>query len=61
VTRLRNGRPGFDSRQEQEYFSLRHRVQTGSGGPLSVLSNWYWSPLARGKTAGAWSWPITSI
>jgi hypothetical protein len=30
VTRLRAGRPGFDSRQEQEYLSLRHRVQTDS-------------------------------
>jgi hypothetical protein len=24
-------RPGFDSRQELEFFSLRHRVQPGSG------------------------------
>jgi hypothetical protein len=31
VIRLRAGRPGFDFRQKQRYFSLRHRVQTGSG------------------------------
>jgi len=30
VTRIRTGRPGFDSRQRKEY-SLRQRVQTGSG------------------------------
>jgi len=31
VTRLRAGRPRFDSRQVQGSFSLRHRVQTGFG------------------------------
>jgi hypothetical protein len=31
VTRLRVGRPGFDYRQEQQFYSLSHRVQTGSG------------------------------
>jgi hypothetical protein len=31
ATRLQAGRPGFDSRQEQGYFSLRHCVQTSSG------------------------------
>jgi len=31
VTRLRAGRPGFVSRQGRGSFSLRHRVQTGSG------------------------------
>jgi hypothetical protein len=31
VTRLRVGRPGFDSRQGQGNFYLRHRVQKSSG------------------------------
>jgi len=30
-TRLRAGRPGFDFRQRQGFFPIRHRVQTGSG------------------------------
>jgi hypothetical protein len=30
VTRLRTGRPGFDSQRRQGFFSLRHLVQTGS-------------------------------
>jgi len=30
LSRLRAGRPAFDSRKG-EFFSLRHRVQSGSG------------------------------
>jgi len=31
VIRLRAGRREFHSRHEQGFFSVRHRVQTGSG------------------------------
>jgi hypothetical protein len=42
VAKLRAGQPGFDSRQEQRPFSLRHRVQIRSGDhPPSLLSNGY--------------------
>jgi hypothetical protein len=46
VTRLRAGRPGFDYRQEKGL----------------CLSNAYWRGVfPGGKTAGAWSWPPTSM
>jgi len=56
VTRLKAGRPGLDSLQGLGFFSVRHRVQTGSGAhPTSY-------PMGNGgKEAGAWSWPLTSI
>jgi hypothetical protein len=56
VTELRAGRPGFDSRHEQELFSLRHRVQTQSGAhPVSYqMGTGY-------KVAGTWTLPLTSI
>jgi hypothetical protein len=42
-------------------FSIRHRVQTGSGAhPASYPIGTVGSFLG-GKTAGAWSWQLTSI
>jgi len=41
-------------------FSLRHRVQTGSGANPSS-SKHYRGLFSRGKESGAWSWPLTSI
>jgi len=45
--KLRDGRPGFVSRQEHsdDMFSLRHRVQTGSGAhqasyPMGTLGSY---------------------
>jgi len=36
VTKLRAGRPGFNSRQVNEgILSLRHRIQTGSGAHVA--------------------------
>jgi len=59
-TRLRAGRPEFDSRQEQGYFSLRHPcVQTGSGAQPSSIQ-WVPGDLFLCRAAGAWSWPLTS-
>jgi hypothetical protein len=43
VTRLRARRPGIDSRQGLGFFfSPRHCVQTGPGGPPSLVSSGYW-------------------
>jgi hypothetical protein len=48
VTRLGVGRLGFDSRQGQGFFSLRHRcVKTGFGN--DQVSH----PLSRHKAAGS--------
>jgi len=42
-------------------FSLRHRVQTGSGAhPASCPTGTRRSFPGR-KAAGAWSWPLTSV
>jgi hypothetical protein len=46
---------------EAENFSLRHRVQNGSGAhppsyPISTGGS-----FPGGKAAVAWSWPLTSI
>jgi len=40
VTRLQAGRPGLDSQQMQwwAFFSVRHRIQTGSGAHLASYS-----------------------
>jgi hypothetical protein len=54
VTRLWPRRPEFGSRQRQEFFALRHRLC----GLRSLLSNRYRFLSPRGKTAGAWSWPL---
>jgi len=55
LTRLRAGRPGFDSRHGKR-FSLRHRVQTGPGAHQDSyrLGN-------GGKAAVERSWLLTSI
>jgi hypothetical protein len=47
VTRLRAGRPGFDSRQEQKFFSRPDRLP----GPPSLLSDGYRVLFPRGKAA----------
>jgi hypothetical protein len=53
VTRLRAGRPGFDSRQRQGSFSLRHRVQIGLGiHPVAYRM------CTGGKATRTWSWPL---
>jgi len=56
VTGLRGGRPGFHSRREHGIFSLRHRVQTGSGADQASFSM-----DTMCKADGAWRWPLTSI
>jgi hypothetical protein len=55
VARLRAGRPGFEFRKEQGFFSLCHRVQTDSGTHPA-----FYPMDTGGKSAGAWSWPLTS-
>jgi hypothetical protein len=58
VTRLR---AEFDPQQGQGFFTLRYRVQTGSGvHPVSypVGSGGLFS---GGKAVGAWNWVLTSI
>jgi len=54
-TRLRAGQPGFNSRQGLWWnFSLRRRVQTGSGAHATAY------PLGTGnKVAGVWSWSLS--
>jgi hypothetical protein len=47
VTRLRAGRPGFDSRQGRGFFSSPYRAD-GLWGPPSLLSNLYWGLFRRG-------------
>jgi hypothetical protein len=58
VTRLRSERPGFDSRQGQGYFSLRHRIQTGSGAhPVSYpvgTRNYFRGVKLPGREADNW-------
>jgi len=55
MTRLRHGKPGFDSRQ-----GLRHRVQTGSdANPASYLTV-NGASFPRRKVDGTWRWPLTS-
>jgi len=76
VTRLGAGRPGFDSRQRQEFFFLRHRVQTCSGAhPVSYpmgtgdLSPWVerpgreanHSPPHSAEIKNAWSYTSTTL
>jgi hypothetical protein len=59
VTRLRAGRPGFNSRQVQwwDFFSSPPRPD-----PPSLLSNRYRRLLTGAcKATGAWNWPLTSI
>jgi hypothetical protein len=42
-------------------FSLLHTVQTVCGPTQSLTQCAPWRCIPRGKAAGAWSWPITSI
>jgi hypothetical protein len=42
-------------------FSLRHRVQTGSGAHQVSYPVGTGGSFPGGKAAGAWSWPLTSI
>jgi hypothetical protein len=59
VTDLRTGRPEFDSRQGQEYYSVYHRVHFGSGThPASYEMD---TRDSGDKMAGAWSRPLISI
>jgi len=53
VTRLRVGRPEFDSWQRQRIFSLRHRVQTGSGVHSASNAVGSEGSIIRGTEAGA--------
>jgi hypothetical protein len=55
IDELRAGRPGLDSWQGQG--SPLHSIQTGSGASYTIDSG---SFFLRGKTAGAWSWPLPS-
>jgi hypothetical protein len=51
VTELWTGQPKFDSRQRQGYFSLRHRVQTGSGAHPASYEIGNLGPFSEGKAA----------
>jgi hypothetical protein len=42
-------------------FYLRHRVQTGSEAHPAPYQMGSGCSFARGKAAGTWSWPLTSI
>jgi hypothetical protein len=63
LTELWAGRPGFDSRQGQErdFFSVRHRIQNGSGARTSSYSVGSGGFFPWGKAAVAWKWPLFSI
>jgi len=61
VTDLRAERPGFDSLQGREgIFSLRHRVQTGSGAHPASSPRGTGDSFLGSKVAEAWSWPPLS-
>jgi hypothetical protein len=61
VTRLRAGRPEFDSRHGLGFFPPRHRVQTGSGAHPVSYSMGKEGSFHGGKAAGVWIRPLTSI
>jgi hypothetical protein len=42
-------------------YSLRHRIQTGSGARPASYPMRTRDYFTGDKTAGAWSWPLTSI
>jgi hypothetical protein len=42
-------------------FSLRHRIQTGSGAHPASYPVGTGGSFPGDKAAGAWSWPLTSI
>jgi hypothetical protein len=51
----------FSARTMMGYFSLRHRVQTGSGAQQASYPAGTGGLHPRGKATWAWSWPLTSI
>jgi hypothetical protein len=55
ATRLRAGRPGFDSRQRQWVFPLLHIVQTDSGAQPASYPMEAMVSFTGGKVVGAWS------
>jgi hypothetical protein len=58
---LRAERCGVRIPIEARDFSLLQNVWTGSGAhPASVFSGYRFS-FPRGKAAGGWRWPLTSI
>jgi len=60
-TKIRNGRSGFHSRQEQNrIFYHRHRYQTGSGAHLVSYQMGTGNSHPVDKTAGAWSLSFAS-
>jgi len=56
ANRLRAGRLGFGSWLGLRIFSFATLWDTPS-----FLSNGYRGSFPRGKVAGTWSWPLTSI
>jgi hypothetical protein len=42
-------------------FTLHHRVQIGAGGHPASYPMGTKGSFPRGKAAGAWNWPLTSI
>jgi hypothetical protein len=60
VTRLPAGRPKFDSWQGHGYFHLHNRLHTRYGAQLASYTMGTEDSYPEGKTAGAWSWPLTS-
>jgi len=70
VIRPMSGRSGFDSWQGQEFFSLRHHVQTGCGAHLTSYSigtavfspghEANHSPPSSAEVKKAWSYTSTS-
>jgi len=53
VIRLRTGRPGFDFRHMQGFFSLHNLVKTGSGAYLAPYSMGTGGFFSRAKATGA--------
>jgi hypothetical protein len=58
---LRAGGSRFRVSAGVEYFSLSHRVQTGSGAHPASYPMGIRVSFPGGKASGAWSWPLTSI
>jgi hypothetical protein len=61
LIRLRAGGTRFESRQGLTFFSLLHRVQTGSGTHPASYSVGIEGSFLAGKAAGAWNWLLTCI
>jgi hypothetical protein len=58
---VRAGWAGVRVPAEAGNFSLHHRVQTGFGAHPTSYPMCTWGSFPRGKAAGPWSWPLTSI